>query len=240
MPVTAVTAATGAHDPQDLVAEDLSYRYPGAMSDVLDGFSYRFRAGTLTAIVAPSGAGKSTLLSLLGLLLAPRAGTITLGREPVDWKHGAAVSDLRAARYNWILQNNACFERRTALDNVAMALLSSGAGMKTARGAARAALDSVGLASRAELPARLLSGGEQQRMTIARALLTQRPYLLADEPTGNLDRSNSQLVFGALRACADRGSTVIVVTHDLESAATADDVVDLARNAYSSAPRDVS
>jgi len=232
-----VTTAGSSADARDIVAENLSYRYRGATSDILEGFSHRFRAGTLTAIVAPSGAGKSTLLSLLGLLLPPRSGTITVGGTTVDWTHGTAVSELRTTRYNWVLQNNACFERRTALDNVAIALLSSGATMSSARAAARPALAAVGLASRAELPARLLSGGEQQRMTIARALLTQRPYLLADEPTGNLDRANSEMVFGALRASADRGSTVIVVTHDLASAAIANDVVDLGRNVYSAQPQ---
>lgn len=233
------TAAGGAAiyaTAHDLVATGVSYRYPGAAADVIRGFTHRFRSGALTALVAPSGAGKSTLLSLLGLLLPPRAGTITLGGTVADWRRGGTVPRLRAERYNWILQNNACFEARTALDNVAVALLSSGAGMSQARTAARDALASVGLASRAALPARLLSGGEQQRMTIARALISDRPYLLADEPTGNLDRANSLMVFSALRACAERGVTVVVVTHDLDCAATADDLVDLGENAYS-APR---
>ncbi|MFC4243881.1 ATP-binding cassette domain-containing protein [Gryllotalpicola reticulitermitis] len=178
----ATTERTGSR-AQDLVARGICYRYPQAADEVIHDFSHRFLPGTLTALVAPSGAGKSTLLSLLSLLLAPRTGTISLGDVVVERHRTSTVRTLRRTHFNQILQNNACFESRTAVDNVATALLSSGVTMSSARRAAGAALASVGLSSRAEMPARLLSGGEQQRMTIARALLTDRPYLLADCPT---------------------------------------------------------
>lgn len=217
----------------DLVVSGLAFRYPGTRLAVIEDFSQTFRAGTLTAVVAPSGAGKSTLLSLLGLLLRATAGTVDVDGIGVDWRHPGRVAELRTSRFAWVLQNNACFEARTARDNVAVALLASGRGMSAARAAADDALAAVGLQGQADMPARFLSGGEQQRMTIARALLADRPVLLADEPTGNLDRANSQLVFAALRAGADRGAAVVAATHDLRSAAIADQVVDLAANAYS-------
>ena len=230
---TAEMTESSKQSDQVMVVTSVSYRYPRSDADVVKDFSHCFRAGTVTALVAPSGAGKSTLLSILGLLLQPRIGNITIDGVLADWRKRSRLIELRTDRYGWILQSNACFEARTALDNVAIALLASGARMAAARSAARDALDAVGLAHRADMPARMLSGGEQQRMTIARALLGDRPVLLADEPTGNLDRANSQMVVSALRACADSGTTVIVATHDLEAASMADGVIDLARNAYS-------
>ncbi|WP_425955268.1 ABC transporter ATP-binding protein [Xylanimonas sp. McL0601] len=211
-----------------LAAARLSYRYPGASRHVVAGFTHTFDAGTLTAIVAPSGAGKSTLLSLLGLLLAPDDGTVSVDGTTCDWRRRAELTELRTQRFAWVLQNNACFEKRTATDNVAVALLASGTPMRRARDAAASALETVGLAAQGRQPAGQLSGGERQRMTIARALVAGRPVMLADEPTGNLDRASSLTVFDALRACAHAGATVVVATHDLQLAAVADHVVDLA------------
>lgn len=216
-----------------LDADGLTFRYPQARTEVVRNFTYSFRRGTLTAVVAPSGAGKSTLLSLLGLLLRPDAGQLTVDGYVADWRHSGRVVELRSRFFSWVLQNNACFEARTALDNVAIGLLSGGVSIRSARGRASATLAAVGLSEQAKLKAGQLSGGEQQRMTIARALLSDRPYVLADEPTGNLDRANSEMVFAALRACADHDAAVIVATHDLESAAIADDIIDLTTNAYS-------
>lgn len=216
-----------------LVASGLSFRYRGAASLVIDDFGHAFRAGTLTAVVGPSGAGKSTLLSLLGLLLRPEGGSVAVGDVVPDWRRPGQVAALRTRRFAWILQNNACFEARTAVDNVAIALLSEGKGMPAARMAAEEVLAAVGLSGQARMPARQLSGGEQQRMTVARALLAGRPYVLADEPTGNLDRANSRMVFAALRTCAESGAAVVVATHDPESTDVADEVVDLTVNAYS-------
>jgi ABC-type lipoprotein export system ATPase subunit len=213
-----------------LAASGVSYRYPGAPAEVIDEFSHVFPRGGLAAIVAPSGSGKSTLLSLLGLLLRPAAGSIIIDGVPVDWRRRGQLAGLRAGRFGWVFQNNACLEARTALDNVAVALLASGAPMGAARAAAADALGAVGLADRAMMDAKHLSGGEQQRMAIARALVGDRPFVLADEPTGNLDHANSRMVIDALRACADRGAAVVIATHDLDAAAAADDVVDLAKN----------
>jgi ABC-type lipoprotein export system ATPase subunit len=234
VPVTLELPAADQHfAARCLEARQVTFRYPQAPTEVVRDFSYSFLRGTLTAIVAPSGAGKSTLLSLLGLLLRPDAGQLTVDGQVADWRRSGYVVRLRNGFFSWVLQNSACFEARTALDNVAIGLLSSGVSMRTARVRAGAALAAVGLSDQMKLKASQLSGGEQQRMTIARALLSDRPYLLADEPTGNLDRANSTMVFAALRACADHGASVIVATHDVESAAIADDIIDLTTNAYS-------
>jgi putative ABC transport system ATP-binding protein/lipoprotein-releasing system ATP-binding protein len=117
--------------------------------------------------------------------------------------------------FAWVLQNSACLEARTAIDNVAMVRLAQGASRRQARLAAHETLEMVGLGDRLHARASELSGGELQRMTVARALLSSRPVVLADEPTGQLDAHNSDLVAGALRACTEAGQAVIVATHDV-------------------------
>jgi ABC-type lipoprotein export system ATPase subunit len=192
---------------------DLSYSYPRADSPVLNRVSAHFSRGQVTAIYGPSGSGKSTLLSILGLLMRPKAGTVSIFGEPA-WRSRPQNDSLRRSAFSWVLQNSACLEARLALDNVAMVRLSQGASLDEAHSEARQALRQVGLGHRLSARASELSGGELQRVTIARAISSRKPVVLADEPTGQLDRHNTDLVAGALRACAAAGQVVIVATHD--------------------------
>ncbi|UZN05242.1 ABC transporter ATP-binding protein [Cellulomonas sp. S1-8] len=202
-----------------LVVRSLRHAYPGAGSPVLDGVDVDLPAGTAAAVVGPSGSGKTTFMALLGGLL------------PVQDGHVAAVDqDGREHRVadvaSWVLQTVSLLPARTALDNVLVGAWATTADMVVARQRAEAALADVGLAARAKDPARVLSGGESQRVAIARAMASQRPVILADEPTGQLDAATSAIVLdGMLAARGER--TVVMVTHDAEVAARCDLVLEL-------------
>lgn len=187
-----------------LVADDVVVRYPKTRRDVLAGASLSVRQGESVAVLGPSGSGKSTLLAVLGGLVRPSAGTAR-----VEADHPATLRDVSS----WVLQTVNVLPERSALDNVAVAGLARGLTHAQARHVAAVRLAAVGLGERADEPARLLSGGEVQRVVIARALASGRPFVLADEPTGQLDRSSSDLVLDALFTTSG-GAGVVVVTHD--------------------------
>lgn len=196
-----------------LEARDLTFSYP--RSDRTFGpFDRRFDAGVLTVLTGPSGCGKSTYLSLLGGLLQPTSGSVR--RHHVTG--GAPVTPNDVA---WVFQQSNALGSRSVADNVKLArILDPPAQAPTARDIGEA-LAAVGLAGFDEAQAKQLSGGERQRMCVARAILSPSDVILADEPTGQLDEANSNLVAQAFLA-ASRRKVVIVVTHDLELAATAD------------------
>lgn len=196
-----------------LTAVDVFHQFAGTVRPVLDGVSLTLRPGEMLAVTGPSGSGKSTLLSVLGTLLRPAAGQVCWAGQDL-YADRATTRAARTALFSWILQTSNHFAGRSAEDNVAVALLARGWRHAEARLAAGAALAQVGLGHVHGAPARLLSGGEVQRMTLARALVAGRPVVLADEPTGQLDRANTQAVADALRACAQRGAAVLVATHD--------------------------
>jgi ABC-type lipoprotein export system ATPase subunit len=200
-------------DASSLSITNLSYAYPQADAPVLRHVSTRFARGEVAAIYGPSGSGKSTLLSLLGLIMRPQAGVVSIFGVPA-WESRSQTDALRRSAFSWVLQNSACLEARLAIDNVAMARLSQGVSVVDAQSEARRALQQVGLGHRLKARANELSGGELQRVTIARAISSRRPIVLADEPTGQLDSRNTELVASALRACAETGQIVIVATHD--------------------------
>jgi len=191
-----------------LVADGVVVRYPRGARNVLDGATFEVEQGETVAILGPSGSGKSTLLSVLGGLVRPSAGAVRV--EGVD----APLCDVSS----WILQTVNVLPERSVLDNVAIGALVRGASRTRARELAAERLALVGLADRLDDPARLLSGGEVQRVVIARALATGRPFVLADEPTGQLDHSTSRVVLDALFTTAG-GAGVVVVTHDPDVAA---------------------
>ncbi|MFE1320545.1 ABC transporter ATP-binding protein [Kitasatospora phosalacinea] len=171
---------------------------------LLHGLDLDVTVGTSLAVVGPSGTGKSTLLAILGGLLAPAEGRVT-----IDHGHGRSVAD----SVSWVLQTVNVLPDRTVLDNVALGALADGADWNRARELARPALERVGLATFADRPVRALSGGEVQRTVIARALVSTRPFVLADEPTGQLDAATTTRVMDSLLATtATRG--LVVVTHD--------------------------
>lgn len=187
-----------------LVVDALTFAHPG-QPILLDGVELDARAGESVAVVGPSGSGKTTLLALLGGLLRPHAGRIVLARDGGELPVAGHVS--------WVLQTVNVLADRSVLDNVAVGAFADGLDRRAATTRARIALAAVGLERTAERPVRTLSGGEAQRVVIARAAVSDRPLLLADEPTGQLDQQTSAHVVDALLASAADKIT-IVVTHD--------------------------
>ncbi len=192
----------------------------------LDGVSLDIAAGEMVAIMGPSGSGKSTMLHLLGALETPTHGEISLGGRRYDNLGDAGLTRLRRERIGFVFQFFNLLPALSAEENVLLPGLISGRRDEATRDRARSLLARVGLSHRTtHLPSEL-SGGEQQRVSIARALLTEPALLLADEPTGNLDSRSSAQVLELLRDLnRDEGQTLVIVTHDPGAAAIAERVV---------------
>lgn len=210
----------------ELIMEGVCYRYPGTKKEILTGVDAVFRPGTVTTIMGRSGAGKSTLLYLLAGLDSPIAGRILYGGTPLQ---RSMLDSYRRTEAATIAQNYLLFPTRTVLENVLYPLLLSGMPKAEAIAEAKGCLGSVGIPLELyhRLPAKL-SGGEQQRVAIARALASHAKVITADEPTGNLDEENAELVMKLLKKLAhEQGKTVIIVTHDSAVAEESDAVLRL-------------
>ena len=181
---------------------------------VLKGVDMHIKQGEMVALMGPSGSGKSTLLNIIGGLLAGDNGTITLAKRSYGLKGPSSVVDVRRELVGWIFQDFHLLDNLTAVDNVAMALELSGMASDEAEVAAHNALEKVGLGDRMHFIPDQLSGGQQQRVAIARAIAGNRPVLLADEPTGNLDTETASAMLDVLDAVSRDGTTVVYVTHD--------------------------
>ncbi len=211
----------------DAVGLTRSYRRNATVIPVLVGLSLRVARGEFVAVMGASGSGKSTLLGILGLLDRPDGGTYRLdGAEP-PWGDDAALSAARNAAIGFVFQQFHLLERATALRNVALPLLYAAGDVADDAGRAERALEAVGLAHRALHYPGELSGGEQQRVAIARALVNDPALILADEPTGSLDATSGGEILDTLRRLADRGRTIVLVTHERAVAERADRVVTL-------------
>ncbi|MFQ5524265.1 MAG: ABC transporter ATP-binding protein [Acidimicrobiia bacterium] len=177
---------------------DVWFRYGRRSEWVLRGATLDVPSGKLVALVGPSGSGKSTVLGLLAGYLDPIQGSA----------HSA-----RSSKTGWIFQTSTALGVRNTLDNIALSLLADGMSRREALAAASALADRYGLAHVAHQSARTLSGGELQRLAVARAEATRAPVLFCDEPTAQLDAANSALVAESLRMLAGSGTTVIAATH---------------------------
>ncbi len=185
------------------------------------------RRGELVAIVGPSGSGKSTLGALIAGIDQPSSGSLIVNDTRIDRLKVDRLAAWRGGNVGIVFQDFHLLPTLTAQENVELAieLGSSGAGRRLRKRAAVAALERVGLAGHTRKFPAQLSGGEQQRVGIARAMVTQPPLIVADEPTGALDQANGHAVFDVLTKLAGDGTTVVFITHDLSLAAAADRVV---------------
>src|SRR5437868_951989 len=190
----------------------------------LDGVSLSVRRGEWLAIMGPSGSGKSSLVNLIGCLDRPSSGDIFIDGSDLGELSGSELNRFRAEKIGFVFQQFHLIPYLTALENVMLAQYFHS---MTDRGEAREALDRVGLADRANHLPSQLSGGEQQRVCIARALINDPKIVLADEPTGNLDAQNEEIVLRLLRELHEQGRTIVMVTHDPVVARLADRRIEL-------------
>ena len=202
-----------------------SFGFGSDKLQVLKGIDLQLKKGELVALMGPSGCGKSTLLNIIGGLLPGDGGEIDLNGRKYGKKGPSSVVDVRRELVGWIFQDFHLLNNLSAVDNVAMALELSGVPSNEAEKRAANALEKVGLGDRMHHIPDQLSGGQQQRVAIARAIAGNRPLLLADEPTGNLDIASGKDVLQLFKdLCHDKDDpiSILMVTHDPELAANAD------------------
>ena len=204
------------------------YGSGSAQLTILADVNLQLAEGEMVAIVAPSGAGKSTLLHLLAALDTPTSGTVYFDAKPIDGRADAALAEFRNRAVGFVWQRHHLLPDFTAAENVALPLLLRGTPLSQALETARGWLKEVGLAERAGNRAGELSGGEQQRAAIARALVTGPAVLLADEPTGDLDEQNAVAVFELIeRLHRTHRLTSLIATHNAALAGRCGRVVGL-------------
>ena len=210
-----------------IVIEDVTKEYQIGRQRIqaLRGVRLNIPPGAFVAIMGASGSGKSTLLNSIGGLDHPTGGRIRVGAEEITAMNEAALSAYRRRRVGFIFQKFNLIAAFTAVENVAFPLVFSGVPERQRRERAQRALAAVGLASRQAHRPSELSGGEQQRVAVARALVNDPEVLLADEPTGNLDSQTSLEVVSLLAEICASGRTVLMVTHDERLAGHAGQIV---------------
>lgn len=215
------------HDMEQLSVRDLPFAYSSTAPELFNHLTYTFPSGCCTALTGASGRGKSTLLYLLGLMLRPRGGEVFLGEEAVSQASDHVRSRLRAQRFGFVFQNSELDPHRSLLDGVAEPGLYAGLQAGDARERAWSLLSRLGLETEAARKPVNISGGQAQRAAIARALLVDPDVILADEPTGNLDRRHAAIVLDALVEASRQGRSVIIATHDPYVMEQCDEAVEL-------------
>jgi putative ABC transport system ATP-binding protein len=213
------------------------YHTGGHTVPALDGLTLQIRGGQFTSIVGPSGAGKSTLLQLIGALDSPDSGSIRFNGTEIGTMTDEQQSTFRRHQVGFIFQFFNLLPTLTAWENVALPMLLDGRKLRQVRPDALRLLDLVGLGNRIEHRPAELSGGQMQRVAVARALMMDPPLILADEPTGNLDSTTGAAIMELLRSVArDDGDyrAVVMVTHNLQAAAETDRVITLQDGALKS------
>jgi putative ABC transport system ATP-binding protein len=203
------------------------YRADGVMVEAVRGVDVELGIGEFVAIMGPSGSGKSTLLHVLGGLEPATSGEIWLRGRRVDGLSTAAWAILRRQHIGFVFQFFNLLSNMTVADNVELPALLAGATPRQARKRREELLAELGIPGKADAAPARLSGGEQQRVALARALANEPSVLLADEPTGNLDSSNTRDVLRLLRRAHDGGQAILMVTHDARVASLADRVINL-------------
>ena len=192
--------------------DQVSKRYPGS-EQILRNVSFSIDPGELVFVAGASGAGKSTLLKLIAATERPTSGTVLVGNQNVSKLRAAALPFLRR-KFGLVFQDHKLLYDRNCFENVALPLYINGITGQEAGKRIRAALDKVGLLGKEKAMPITLSGGEQQRLAIARAVVSRPSILIADEPTGNLDEGYAEEIMAIFYAFQQVGVTVIVATHD--------------------------
>jgi len=205
------------------------YQNGDVETEALKGVSFKIDEGEFVAIIGPSGSGKSTLMHILGALDTPTSGKYSLDGQEVSKLKDDRLSDLRRNRIGFVFQSFNLLPRTSILRNVMLPLLYSGIPMKERNERARDVLKRAGLDEEKfyDRYSNQLSGGQIQRVAIARALINNPAIILADEPTGNLDTKNSQLVMEAFQRLNKKGHTIIVITHEDEVATFARRIISI-------------
>ena len=205
-----------------------SYEMGGEHVLALDGVSLTVEEGDFLAVTGPSGSGKSTLLFTMGGLLTPTKGAVSVRDTDIYGLHPRERARFRRENIGFIFQTFELLPYLTALENVMLPLSIAGIDSVEQRERAREGLSRVGLAKRVGHKPSELSGGEQQRVSIARGIVNQPEILLADEPTGNLDRKTGDGIIDLLRGLNERdGQTIVIVTHDTSTAEEANRVINM-------------
>lgn len=209
-----------------LAVKDITKTFGSGSSAVsaVRGVSFTVGDGEFSSIIGKSGSGKSTLLSMLGALESPTSGSIVVGDKDITKLHDQALTKYRRNQIGFVFQNYNLIPNLSALENVMLPLEYAGVPAALRKKRAKTLLEQVGLTDEKQKrrPGRL-SGGEQQRVSIARALANEPALLLADEPTGNLDSATGEMIFDLLHKLSrSEGTTIVVVTHDLDIAGKTD------------------
>ena len=199
----------------ELDAIEKTYAGAGLAATVLKGVSFCIKPGEYVAIMGASGAGKSTLMNVLGCLDKPTGGRYSLDGADTGALDDDALAHLRNRKIGFVFQQFHLLERASATQNVLLPLIYADAYPEDAKDRARRALEAVGLADRTHYTPSKLSGGQQQRVAIARALILDPAIILADEPTGNLDRRSGLEVLAIFQRLHRQGRTIVIVTHDV-------------------------
>ncbi|HSH97022.1 MAG: cell division ATP-binding protein FtsE [Methylophilaceae bacterium] len=193
--------------------DQVSKRYPGS-HEALKGVSFELQQGEMVFVLGHSGAGKSTLLKLIAGIERPTSGTVLINNQNVSKLRPAALPYLRR-KFGLVFQDHKLLYDRNCFENVALPLYINGVTGSEAGKRIRAALDKVGLLGKEKAMPITLSGGEQQRLAIARAVVSRPSVLIADEPTGNLDENYATEIMGIFDAFRQVGVSVIIATHNL-------------------------
>lgn len=201
------------------------YQTGEVMFKALDDVSLEIKEGEITAIMGPSGSGKSTLMHIAGCLDTPSSGKVFLEDEDVSKLSESQLAKVRNRKVGFVFQTFNLIPRTTALDNVALPLFYQGLPANQRRKMAMEILEKVNLRERTSHFPNQLSGGQQQKVAIARALVTSPSIILADEPTGNLDSKSGKEIMAIFKKLNDEGHTIVLVTHEKEIAKYAKRVI---------------
>lgn len=190
------------------------YQIDTVQTKALDDISFEVKKGEFMAIMGPSGSGKSTLMHILGALDTPTSGTYALNGEDVGHLDDDELADIRNKKIGFIFQAYNLLPRTTALKNVMLPMAYAGVNKEEREKRAKEYLNMVGLADRMDHFSNQLSGGEQQRVAIARSLANNPAIILADEPTGNLATAQSQEIIDIFKSLNKKGHTIVIITHE--------------------------